>query len=188
MGFALVIALLLFAALTYLIIIYNGLVLLRNNIGKTWSNIDVLLKQRYDEVPKLVTVCQAYMDHERQTLEAVTRARTMAADTRRETDIFQASDALSGSLARLFALSENYPTLKADQMFRQLQSRITEIENHIADRRELFNDSVNLYNIRIDQFPDVVVTRLFGFAPRSLWRADAQSRASSPVTFHLPRE
>ena len=157
--------------LGYAVLIYNGLVNLKHGVAKAWSNIDVLLKQRHDELPKLVEVCRQYMAHERETLERVTAARSAVFAAREQTDVGQlgmAEGALRQGLGNLFALSEQYPALKADEQFTHLRSRISQIENAIADRRELYNESVNLNNIRIEEFPDVIVARLFAFGPRQL--------------------
>ncbi|MDP8224860.1 MAG: LemA family protein [Candidatus Lernaella stagnicola] len=176
-----VIVVLLISAGIYAVVIYNGLVRLRNNIDRNWSNIDVLLKQRTDEIPRLVAVCEGYMRHERNTLEAVTQARASAirpggGATAGQQEI-TAQNNISHALKSLFAVVENYPDLKADQAFRQLQNRITQLEDQIADRREFFNESVNLYNIAIEQFPDAIIARLAGCRPRVLWEIAAEDRA-----------
>ncbi|NOT15792.1 MAG: LemA family protein [Methylotenera sp.] len=150
----------------YFIITYNSLVSIKNHVEKAWANIDVLLKQRNDELPKLIDTCKAYMSHEAKTLESVIQAR-MGVDAARQmhdvAGLSQAESALTSSLGGLFAVAENYPDLKADQMFINLQQRITGLENQIADRREFYNDSVNNNNVRIKQFPDVIVAWLLGF-------------------------
>jgi LemA protein len=181
-------ALLLVGSVVYLVIIYNGLVALKNNAAKAWSNIDVLLKQRFDEIPKLVAVCEGYMKHERRTLEAVIAARARIPAARGEREQLQAQGQVSHALHDLFAVVEGYPNLKADAAFRQLQSRISELENQIADRREFFNESVNLYNIRIEQFPDVLVARAFNYAPRSLWKIAPADRADPTIGFAKPEQ
>ncbi len=165
----------------YAVVIYNGLVRLKNNIDRAWSNIDVLLKQRFDELPKLVSVCEGYMKHERRTLEAVIKARSMTAGADTDGEVINAQNAITGALKSLFAVVENYPNLKADASFRQLQSRISEIEDQIADRREFYNDSVNLYNIRIEQVPDVFVAKTFNFAGRTLWEIVPEHRADVEI-------
>lgn len=167
----------------YVISIYNGLVRLRNNIDKSWSNIDVLLKQRFDELPKLVEVCRGYMEHERQTLEAVIKARSLLSSARSEGEVIQSENAISQALKSLFAVVENYPNLKADASFRQLQNRISELEDQIADRREFFNESVNLFNIRLQQFPDLLVARSFHFTERRLWEIAPEHRADVAIDF-----
>ncbi len=171
----------------YGVIIYNSVVMLKNNIDKTWSNIDVLLKQRYDEIPKLVGVCEGYMKHERETLEAVIKARSMIGSASTELEKINAQNAITGALKSLFAVVENYPELKANESFRRLGSRITELEDQIADRREIYNESVNLYNIRIEQFPDILVARLMNFARRTLWEINPAHREDVAVNFTGPR-
>nr|WP_320166206.1 LemA family protein [uncultured Methylophaga sp.] len=150
----------------YLIIIYNNLVSLKHNVSKAWSNIDVLLKQRHDELPKLVETCRQYMQYEQDTLEKVMQARASVATAQQNGDIStlgSAEGALRMGLGSLFAVAEAYPELKADQSFQHLQARITGLENTIADRREFYNESVNINNVRIEQFPDVILARFFGF-------------------------
>lgn len=150
----------------YFTIIYNNLVSLKNNAKKAWANIDVLLKQRNDELPKLIQTCKQYMQYEKETLEKITRVRQEAVDARLKSDMVamgQAETTLRGALGNLFALAENYPQLKANETYAHLQKRISGLENSIADRRELYNESVTLNNIRIEQFPDVLVAKLFGF-------------------------
>jgi LemA protein len=155
----------------YAVTIYNGLVALKHSVSKAWSNIDVLLKQRHDELPKLVEVCRQYMGYEKDTLESVISARSAVFAAREAGDVGKlgaAETLLRKGLGNLFALSENYPELKANENFQHLQQRITSLENSIADRREFYNESVNRNNVRIEQFPDVVVARWFSFAHREL--------------------
>ncbi|PPC93342.1 MAG: LemA family protein [Methylotenera sp.] len=150
----------------YFVLTYNSLVNIKNNVEKAWANIDVVLKQRNDELPKLIDTCKIYMAHEAQTLEKVTQAR-MGVDTARQTqdlaNLSQAEAGLQASLGGLFAVAENYPDLKADQTFLNLQGRITGLENQIADRREFYNDAVAINNVRIRQFPDMIVAGVFNF-------------------------
>jgi len=178
-----IILLLLLGLVLYVILIYNGFVQLKNNINRDWSNIDVLLKQRFDELPKLIKVCEGYMQHEQKTLEAVIKARNMAGSARTDQGRMQAQNALSDTLKSLFMVVERYPELKADVGFRQLSNRITELEDQIADRRELYNSAVTIFNTRIDQFPDVIVARLFNFASRNLWEIDPTHREDVEVNF-----
>jgi LemA protein len=159
--------LILFAVvLGYGIAIYNGLVTLKHNVLKAWANIDVLLKQRHDELPKLVEICRQYMQHEQDTLEKVTQARARVSQARESVNIGalgEAEGALRSGLGSLFALAESYPELKANEQFLHLQSRITGLENAIADRREFYNESVNINNVKIQQFPELLLAGLFGF-------------------------
>lgn len=151
--------------------VYNGLVTVKNNVARAWANIDVLLKQRHDEIPRLVEVCKAYRDFERDTLVRLTEARARVGQARERQDVVAlgpAEAALRAGVARVFALAERYPDLKANENFLQLQARITGLENAIADRREYYNDSVNVNNTRIEQFPDILVARAFGFQPARL--------------------
>ncbi|WP_044873623.1 LemA family protein [Pseudomonas sp. LFM046] len=166
---ALIVVLLLAAA--YAVILYNALVRLKHGVGKAWSNIEILLKQRHDELPKLVETCKQYMQHERTTLERVIAARNAVASAREKGDVGalgQAESGLRAGLGQLFALAENYPQLKANESFQFLQQRISGLENGIADRRELYNEAVNLNNVRIEQFPDVIIAGLFGFKAAEL--------------------
>ncbi|MDD3609483.1 MAG: LemA family protein [Halothiobacillaceae bacterium] len=158
-------------ALLYGVLIYNHLVSLKHGVSKAWSNIDVLLKQRHDELPKLVETCRQYMKFEQETLEKVMQARAAVFDARGAQNIpalGQAESALRLGLGNLFAVAEAYPDLKADSTFQHLQARITGLENSIADRREFYNEAVNLNNVRIEQFPDLIVARLFNFGPFQL--------------------
>src|SRR5574337_459721 len=150
----------------YAFVLYNNLVLLKNNVATAWSNIDVLLKQRHDELPKLVETCKQYMGYEQQTLVKVMQARENVQQARASGNVAALGPAeaqLRGTIGNLFAVAEAYPNLKADQSFQQLQTRITGLESSIADRREFYNDSVNTYNVRIEQFPTVMMARNFSF-------------------------
>ena len=152
--------------LGYGILIYNGLVTLKHHVRKAWANIDVLLKQRNDELPKLVEICRQYMQHEQHTLVQVTNARAavFGANQRHDVVAVGASEGdLRRSLGQLYAVAEGYPELKADAQFKHLRDRITTLENTIADRREYYNESVTVNNIRIETFPDLVLARWFGF-------------------------
>lgn len=162
---------LLAAVVVYGVVIYNNLVSLKHNVSKAWSNIDVLLKQRHDELPKLVETCKQYMKYEQATLERVMQARAAVHRARESADVKAlgpAESQLRVGLGNLFAVAEAYPDLKANNNFQHLQSRISGLENAIADRREFYNESVNVNNIRIEQFPDAVIARWFAFRPRDL--------------------
>jgi LemA protein len=166
----LILAVLVVAAL-YATLIYNNLLRLKHTVAKAWSNIDVALKQRHDELPKLVEVCKRYMQHEQETLTRVVRARgevLAAQNAGRVRDLGRAETELRAGLDRLLMLAENYPDLKADRAFQQLSQRISQLEDTIADRRELYNESANLNNMRLEQFPDLFVARLFSFKPADL--------------------
>jgi LemA protein len=155
----------------YAISIYNHLVRIKHNVSKAWANIDVLLKQRHDEIPKLVETCKQYMKFEKETLEKVMQARSAVSSARQSGNIGQLGEAegiLRMGLGNLFAVAEAYPELKANENFQHLQSRISGLESAISDRREFYNESVNINNTRIEQFPDIIVARLLRFGPRDL--------------------
>lgn len=178
-----IVLLILLALIFYIIVIYNGFIALKNNIDLNWGNIDVLLKQRFDELPKLIKVCEGYMQHEQKTLEAVVKARSMVNSARTDEQRMQAQNALTDTLKSLFMVVERYPDLKADAAFRQLGNRVSEIEDQIADRRELYNASVTIYNTRLEQFPDVLVARAFNFDRRTLWEIEPEHRRDVEVSF-----
>ena len=159
------------ALILYAITLYNNLVALKHNVSKAWSNIDVLLKQRHDELPKLVETCKQYMGYEQETLEKVMQARSAVASAREKGDVAAVGPAetqMRLGLGNLFALAEAYPDLKANETFIHLQGRISGLEDAIADRREFYNETVNTNNVRIEQFPDVVLARMFAFTARDL--------------------
>ena len=160
----------------YMVILYNELVRLRNENDRAFANIDVLLKQRHDEIPNLVSCVKGYMDHERQTLEAVALARTASIGAASISQKAQADLRLTGALHTLFAVAERYPELKANQNFLALQKRISELEERIADRREFFNDDVATYNTRIAQLPEVFLARQMKLRPRQLFQVSEQER------------
>lgn len=164
----------------YGVVIYNALVQLKHDVDKAWANIDVLLKQRHDELPKLVEVCKQYSQFEQKTLAQVTEARARVHAARQSQDLpalGAAEGMLRAGLGQIFAVMEAYPELKANEHFMQLQTRISGLEDGIADRRELYNESVNVHNVRIDQFPDLVVARLLGFGAKTLLEFSAAEKA-----------
>ena len=174
--------LLLFAVIVaaYVVMIFNRLVRLKHEALKAWSNIDVLIRQRHDEIPKLVETCKRYMTHERATLVEVLHARRAVAEASDAHDMARLGAAeaqLRQGLSSVFAAVEAYPLLQADESFRRLETRIVDLENAIADRREFFNDCVNSNNIRLEQFPDVIIARVFGFEPLDLLSFDADDLA-----------
>jgi LemA protein len=177
----LVVILFLVGIFAYLITIYNSLVRLKNDIDKAWANIDVLLKQRHDELPKLIETCKGYMQYEQKTFQLITEARTAYMKAGSVSEKAQADNMISGALKTLFAVSENYPELKANNNFMQLQKRISELEEKIADRREFFNDDVNTYNIRIQQFPDVIIAGMMHLQHRDLFKVTEEDRQDVDV-------
>jgi LemA protein len=155
--------------LCYLAIIFNGLVGLRNDVNKAWANVDVLLKQRHDELPRLIEVCTGYANFERQTLALLAQARAGYQDTADLKQKVEAERNTSSAIRGVFATAENYPALKANDNFLLLEKRISQLEIQIADRREFYNDSVNTFNTRIRQVPDTFIAALMGLAPIPLF-------------------
>ena len=181
-GFLLVAAVV--VTVVYIIMVFNGLVSLKNTVAKAWANIDVLLKQRHDELPKLVETCKQYMNYERDTLEKVMQARAGVQQARESGDVAALGPAegqLRAMIGKLYAVAEAYPQLKANESFQQLQARISGLENGIADRRELYNESVNLYNTATQQFPGVLIARQFGFKPANMLEFGADEKKDVDV-------
>ena len=167
-------------ALVYAISLYNHLVSVKHAVAKAWANIDVLLKQRHDELPKLVEVCKQYKQFEQTTLQAVIEARSQVQTARQHQDIpalGQAEGMLRMGLGNIFAVAEAYPELKANEHFMQLQSRISSLENGIADRRELYNEAVNINNVQIEVFPASIIAKIFNFSDKPLLEFSASEKA-----------
>jgi LemA protein len=187
MGMSILAGLLLFLVvaglLIYIVILYNELVRLRNDNDRAWANIDVLLKQRHDEIPNLVETVKGYMQHESETLLAVTEARAASMNATSIGQKAQTELMMTGALRGLFAVAENYPQLKANENFLKLQNRITELEERIADRREFFNDDVNTYNTRINQLPEVFLASFMGLRPREFFKVSDEDRRQIEVSF-----
>jgi len=171
-----VLSLIVIAIVVYIVSIFNGLIRVKNNIKKSWSNINVLLKQRSDELPKLISSVKAYMKYEKSTLNLITKARTDFLKAKTMSEKAKADGILSGALKTLFAVAENYPKLKANENFMQLQNRISGLENELADRREFYNDSVNTYNIRIQSIPDVMVARMLGYKEEVMFKVSEEDK------------
>ena len=171
---------LLAALVIYAAVAYNGLVGLKHGVARAWSNIDVLLRQRHDELPKLVETCRQYQQFEAATLARVTEARASIATAREQQNLpalGAAEGQLRAGLGRIFAVAEAYPELRANEQFMQLQARISALENGIADRRELYNEAVNLNTTRIEQFPDLLLARGLGFKASPLLEFSAEQTA-----------
>lgn len=166
--------------LIYAISLYNHLVTVKHAVAKAWANIDVLLRQRHDELPKLVEVCRQYKQFEQETLQKVIEARSQVQTARQQQDIpalGQAEAKLRMGLGSIFAVAEAYPELKTNENFMQLQTRISSLENGIADRRELYNDSVNINNVQIEVFPGSIIAKLFNFGEKPLLEFSVAERA-----------
>jgi LemA protein len=164
----------------YAVGLYNHLVSVKHAVAKAWANIDVLLKQRHDELPKLVEVCKQYKQFEQDTLQKVIAARNQVQSARQAQDIDalgQAEGALRAGLGSIFAIAEAYPELKANEHYMQLQNRITGLENAIADRRELYNDAVNINNVQIEVFPASLIAKMFNFSDKPLLEFSSAEKA-----------
>jgi LemA protein len=184
------------ALIAWPIMIYNGLVTLRNRFKNAFAQIDVQLKRRYDLIPNLVETAKGYIKHERETLEAVIKARNSAMGAAQAASanpgnpaamlaLGQAEGALTGVLGRMFALAESYPDLKANQNMLALQEELTSTENKVAFARQGYNDSVMEYNIKRESFPDTIFAGMFGFGPAELLQAteSAEERKAPQVKF-----
>ena len=167
----------------YLVTIYNGLIELKNDIDKAWANIDVMLKQRHDELTNLVAVCKGYMEFERDTFERIAQARSQYDRAVTISQKAQADQSMTQATRGLLAVAENYPQLKASDNFLKLQQRITDLESQIADRREFYNDSVNTYNVRIQQAPDMIVAGWMHLQPRQMFKVEEADKANVPMVF-----
>ncbi|MBV9952526.1 MAG: LemA family protein [Acidimicrobiia bacterium] len=184
MGIALIIIVVLIVLLVVILIaMYNGLVKLRNKVENAWAQIDVQLKRRYDLIPNLVETVKGYAAHERETLEAVIAARNSAMTAGTPQEQAQAENVLSGTLKSLFALSEAYPDLKANQNFLNLQEELTSSEDRIAYARQFYNDTVNRYNTKIQTFPSVVLAGAFNFKQREYFEAEGEATGPVHVQF-----
>jgi len=172
------------AVILYFVGLYNKLVAFKNNIGRSFSNIDVLLKQRHDELPKLIETCKGYMQYEQKTLQAVTEARTAFMRANTPAEKAQADNLVSGALKSLFAVAEKYPDLKANANFLQLQGRITDLETKIASQRAAYNEDVNTFNIRITQIPASLVAGFMGLRPHALFQVAEADREDVKVSFN----
>ena len=162
-----VIALIIIGFISWFFTVYNGLIQVKENIKKSWANIDVLLMQRSDEIPKLIKVLKSFVKHEKKMFDNVMDARTSYLGASSVSEKADADNRMSEALKSVFALSEAYPELGSNDNFLKLQERISGLENEIADRRELYNDSVNNYNIRIQSLPDMFIANTLGLPPVS---------------------
>jgi LemA protein len=163
----------------WIVMIYNGLVAMRQRVNQSFSDVDVQLKQRHDLIPNLVETVKGYAAHERGTLEAVIQARNAAVAASGPAQQAAAENMLSGALRQMFALAEAYPNLKANENFQQLQAELTDIENKIAAARRFFNNAVQEYNTGIQQFPAVLLAGSLGFTPKEFFDLGAERQTVS---------
>jgi LemA protein len=167
--------------------IYNGLVGLRNQVERAWANIDVILKQRFDEIPQLVQVIEQYTGYEAGILKELADARSNYGSARNVSDKIKSSQDLSVAIQGVMAIGEAYPELKANQNFSDLQKRISSLESTIADRRESYNETVANFNTRIDQFPDVLAANILGYQRQVLFKASEVERSQPSLKMNLPK-
>ena len=165
------------------VVLYNGLVQLRNRIDNAWSQIDVQLQRRHDLIPNLVETVKGYAAHERGTLEAVVQARNAAIAAKGPAEQAQAENVLTGALRQLFALSEAYPDLKANENFLNLQEEITSTEDRIAYARQFYNDSVLKYNAKIQSIPSNLIAGMLSFREREYFEVESAAREVPRVQF-----
>lgn len=181
MSITLLLTLILIAGLVLAIWLYNRLVRSRNLVSNAWSDIDVQLVRRHDLVPQLVEAVKAYAGYEKATLEAVTqlRAQSMIANSRPQQAAIE--DALAEGVSKLIVVAEDYPDLKADRSFRDLQTKLTEVEDYLQHARRFYNGAVRDHNTRVASFPDLVVAKLFGFRVAEFFAAEPDARANVAV-------
>lgn len=165
------------------IVTYNGLISLRGRVDNAWSQIDVQLKRRFDLIPNLVNTVKGYAQHEKDTLEKVTEARTRYMSARTPDEKMEANNQLAGVLGRLFAVAESYPDLKANTSFLDLQSQLKETEDKIGFSRQFYNDTTMKYNVGIAKIPASIVASIFGFKSRPYFEAEGESRERVEVKF-----
>jgi LemA protein len=186
LGFTIFVCIIVLATIFYGISIYNSLVSLKNQVQRAWANIDVILKQRNDVIPNLVSVCEQFANYERGTLQKIVEARAHYGTATSINDKIKAAQEVTQALRGLFALSEAYPELKSSQQFVQLQQTLVSLENQLADRRELYNENVTNYNTRIAQFPDVLFAQILNFTAMSLFQVSEAEKAMPSVKMSLP--
>lgn len=188
MGFFLVFVLIVIGVIVWAIAKYNALVTLRNQVANGWKQIDVQLKRRHDLIPNLVNTVKGYMEFEQETLQKVIAARNAAVSATGVADAAAKEGALSGALSRLFALAENYPTLKANENVKQLQEELSSTENKISFARQFFNDIATKFNIAQQVFPGNIIAGIFGFTPSELFEiTDAAERNVPQVDLSLKK-
>ncbi len=172
-----------FIVLLYIMVVYNGLITLRNRVKEAWSDIDVQLKRRYDLIPNLVETVKGYASHEKETFNKVIEARSKAMSATGLKEKGEAENALSGTLKSLFALSENYPDLKASVNFLELQKELTDTEDKIQASRRFYNGNVMDFNTKLEMFPSNMIAQMFGFKVSEFFIAEEGEKAAPKVSF-----
>lgn len=185
-GAVVFVAVLAFIVLVAAVTSYNGLVSLKNQTERAWANIDVLLKERFDLIPRMISVCEQYTKYERGTLDRVMDARKSYGMAATVDDKIKAQAQVTGAVRGLLAIGEAYPALQSSQQFVELERTLKEIENQIADRREFFNNSVTNFNTRCQVFPDMFFARLLGYTAMTMFHVDESERAMPGIKMDLP--
>ena len=178
-----IIGLILVAVIGFIVKTYNSLVVARNKVRDQFSQIDVQLKRRFDLIPNLVETVKGYAKHESETLEKVIEARNGYANAKTDAEKMAASKEMSQGVMQIFALAENYPELKANENFLDLQKQLKEVEDKIGYARQFYNDSVLMYNNKIEMFPSNLIASMFGFKKESFFEADEKERENVEVNF-----
>ena len=183
MNTALIIGIVVAAIALFVIFLYNSLIRLRNEVKNSWAQIDVQLKRRNDLIPNLVETVKGYMTHEKTVLENITKARTAFLSAQSMTEKSKASNMMSQTLKSLFAVSENYPQLKANENFMQLQEELSGTESKIAYARQHYNDIVMEFNTKIETFPNSIFANMLNFGKEALFAATEEERKNVKVKF-----
>lgn len=165
--------------------IYNGLVSLKNQIDRSWANIEVLLKQRFDEIPQLIQVVEQYAGYEQSTLKKIIEARNTYNQAQTTDQKVEAANLTSLAFKGVVALGEAYPDLKANTNFIHLQGRVSDLESQLSDRRENFNETVTNFNTRIEQIPDLFFARLLGYTQKTLFKVEASEQVRPSLKMNL---
>lgn len=183
MGIGLILLIVLGVVLLWLVAVYNGLIKLRNRVDEAWSDIDVQLKRRHDLIPNLVSTVKGYATHEKELFERVTAARTAAMGAENPAEKEKAENMLSGTLKSLFAVAENYPDLKANENFLELQRELSDTENKIQASRRFYNGNVRDFNTKIQVFPNNIIAGMLSFSKRDFFEAESAEKENVKVEF-----
>jgi len=162
---------------------YNHFILLKNSVEKLWSNIDVLLKQRFDEIPNIVETAKGYMKYEKEVFTEIAKARTAFTGATSVDSKAKATSMLNKALMGFYAVAENYPKLKADKNFKHLQERVSALETDIANKRETYNNGVNDYNIKVSQFPSMIIANFMKLVRKDLFQVSESEKQNVKIQF-----
>jgi LemA protein len=183
MSIGVIILVVILAIVLWVVVVYNGLIKLKNRTDEAWSDISVQLKRRYDLIPNLINTVKGYAAHEKEVFEKVTEARTRAMNASSTQEKAEAENMLSGTLKSLFAVSENYPDLKANQNFLELQRELSDTENKIMSSRRFYNTNVRDLNIKIEMFPTNLMAGAMGFSKCEFFEVEEGEKVVPEVNF-----